>query len=183
MEAGAVYVACMSSLTFNVPELPETRDHVTGRLELKVVVAPICECVADGLTVRPPLVIRFCPVPVREIVCGEPAAESTMESVAASTPTMDGVNETLIVQLAPDGTVAGQEFDVAKSAAFAPARPMLVTVKNEVPESVSVTTCDPLLVVIVCPPNERDDLSSETCGLAPPPPPASCVQLFTDAQA
>jgi len=152
----------MLSLTLNVPALPETKVHVTGRLELKVVVAAISEWVADGLMVSPPLVTRFCPVPVREMVCGEPAAESTMERVAVSAPTMEGVNETLIVQFAPDGTVAGQVFDVVKSAALVPAMPMLVTVKNEVPASVSVTTCDPLLVVIVCPPNERDDLSSET---------------------
>jgi hypothetical protein len=163
----------MLSATFNVPKLPETSDHVTGRFELKVVVAPICERVADGLIVSPPLVIRFWPVPAREIVCGEPAAESTIETAAVSGPTIDGVNEIVILQLAPDGTVAGQVLDTAKSPAFAPVTPMLVIVKNEVPESVSVTTCDGLFVVIVCPPNEMDVLSRETCGFAPPPPPAS----------
>lgn len=106
-----------------------------------------------------------------------------MEMAAVSGPTIDGVNDTEIVQLAPEAKVAGQVLDTAKSVAFGPVAPMLVIVMNEVPESFSVMTCGELLVVIVCGANETDVLLSETCGFAPPPPPASCVQLFTLVQA
>ena len=106
-------------------------------------------------------------------MCGEPAAESTMERAAVSGPTLDGVNETEIVQLPPEATVAGHVFETAKAAAFGPVATMLVTVRNEVPESVSVIVCGELLVVILCAANETDVLLSETCGFAPFPPPAS----------
>lgn len=122
-------------------------------------------------------------MPDSEIVCGEPAAESTIETAAVSGPTIDGVNETEIVQLPPDATVPGQVFDTAKSDEFGPVALILVIVRNEVPESVSVIFCAALFVVIVCAGNEIDELFSETCGFAPFPPPVSCVQLFTLVQA
>lgn len=166
-------MACVLSAMVSVPALPATRDHVTGRFELNVTVPPFCDLVADGLMVNPPLVIRFWPVPDSEMICGEPAAESTIETAATSGPTTEGVNEIEIVHVAPDATVAGQVFDAAKSAAFVPVTLMLVTVKNEVPESVSVTTCGVLLVVMLCAGNVIDGLLSDTCGFAPLPPPTS----------
>lgn len=122
-------------------------------------------------------------MPDSEMVWGEPAAESTIETAAVSGPTIDGVNETEIVQLPPDGTVAGQVFETPKSDEFGPVAPMLVIVRNEVPESVSVIVCAALFVVIVCAGNEIEELFSETCGFAPFPPPVSCVQLLTLVQA
>lgn len=81
--------------------------------------------------------------------CGEPAAESTIEIAAVSEPMIDGVNETEIEQLAPDGTVAGQVFETAKSEAFGPVAEILEMVRNEVPVSVRVMICGVLLVVTV----------------------------------
>lgn len=54
-----MYVACVLSMIVSVPELPATNDHVTGRFVLKETVPAFCDCVAEGLTVNPPLVMRF----------------------------------------------------------------------------------------------------------------------------
>ena len=81
--------------------------------------------------------------------CGEPAAESTIEIAAVSDPMIDGVNETEIEQLAPDGSVAGQVFDRAKSEALGPVAEILEMVRNDVPVSVRVMMWGVLLVVTV----------------------------------
>lgn len=52
-------MACVLSVTESVPELPATSDHVTGRFVLKETVPAFCDRVAEGLTVNPPLVMRF----------------------------------------------------------------------------------------------------------------------------
>src|SRR6185437_13818643 len=105
---------------------PAAREKYTGRLVLNVTTPLSWETIAEAFTVRPPLVMRFWPVPVSEIVWGEPPEESTIEMAALSFPTMEGVNETVSVQAAPDGTIVPHVLDKPKSVAFAPVTPMLV---------------------------------------------------------
>jgi hypothetical protein len=74
------------------------------------------------------------PLPVRETVCGLPAASSLTESVPFALPTVSGVKVTLIVQELPAARVEPQLF-VSEKLALA-----------EIPEIVS--TAVPLLVSV-----------------------------------
>ena len=128
-----MYVACVLSATVSVPELPETRDQVTGRFELNATIPPFCALVDDAFIVNPPLVITFWPVPDREMICGDPGAESTIEMAAVSDPTIEGVNETQIVQASPDDSTLPQFCEKLKSAAFFPVRTISEIDRNFVP--------------------------------------------------
>jgi hypothetical protein len=92
------------------------------------------ESVAVGLT----------PVPVRGTVCGLPTALSARERLALRAPAADGVNITLMAQLAPALRLEPQVLVSAKSAAFAPVTVTLVSDIVELPVFVSVTDWDAL---------------------------------------
>lgn len=73
--------------------------------------------------VDPPLAApsdKSVPEPLRETVCGLPAAVSEMLRVAIRAPVADGVNVTLTWQFDPAATVVPQVFVSAKSLLFAP---------------------------------------------------------------
>ena len=74
------------------------------------------------------------PVPVKELVCGEPAALSATVSVAVAEPTAVGVNVTEIVQEEPAARDVPQLFDAtAKAEALAPPREMELIARLAVP--------------------------------------------------
>jgi hypothetical protein len=73
-------------VVFTLEELPEATPIVTG---------------------------EFVPVPVSVTVCGLPAALSTMFNVAVRVPIAVGVNDTLIVQLAPPARVPCSGLHIA----------------------------------------------------------------------
>jgi hypothetical protein len=76
-----------------------------------------------------------------------PVALSAIESVAVRAPVAPGLNVTLIVQLEFAATPLPQLSVSVKSAAFAPAKLMLVTLSAVLLESESVIVCDVLAVV------------------------------------
>jgi hypothetical protein len=88
------------------------------------------------------------PVPVSVAVCGLPAKLSATLKVALTIPMAVGVNVTLIVQLAPAASVAGQALVFANNDALAPV--MLTTMLFTAPVLVffSVTVCAALVVPI-----------------------------------
>lgn len=80
-------------------------------------------------------------MPVRETVCGLPAALSVTLSEAARVPVAVGLNVTLIPQLFDAARVLAQVVVSLKSALLGPVKPMLLIVSVAVPELVSVTVC------------------------------------------
>jgi hypothetical protein len=84
------------------------------------------------------------PVPVRLLVC-VPALSVTV-TVAVRVPYPDGVNVTLIVQLALPANVVPQLFVCPKSPAFTPVIATEIPVTAEVPPFVNANGCGPLLV-------------------------------------
>jgi hypothetical protein len=78
------------------------------------------------------------PVPERLTVCGLPLALSVMLSEAVRLPLAEGVNLTLIVQLAPAATLAPQLLLCAKSLGFVPMSARLEMLKAELPVLFSV---------------------------------------------
>ena len=82
------------------------------------------------------------PVPLRETLCGLPAALSLILTLALRAPEAEGENVTRMVQLALAASELGASGQVVvspKSAAFVPATPMLLIVNAAVPELVRVT--------------------------------------------
>lgn len=103
--------------------------------------------VALPISVTP--VVGVTPVPERGTLCGLPPALSVILTVALREPATEGENVTLIVQLAPDASVAGlsgQLADSAKSAAFVPPTAILLIVSGAVPLLVRVIVCAALVV-------------------------------------
>jgi hypothetical protein len=78
------------------------------------------------------------PVPERLTVCGLPAALSEMLTEAVRLPLAEGVNVTLIVQLAPAATLDPQLLVCAKSLALVPVSARLEMLKAELPVLFSV---------------------------------------------
>jgi len=95
------------------------------------------------------------PTPVKEVVCGLPAALSVTFNVPVRVPGIVGVKVTLIVQLAPAARVAGetgQLFVWAKSPVVA----MLLMVMVWLPEVfLKVATLGELVVLITCVPYDK----------------------------
>jgi len=88
------------------------------------------------------LTLDAAPVPERATVCGLPVALSVTVIVPGWLPVAVGVNVTLMEQLAPAATEAGQVLVWAYGALAA----MLVMFRAAVPELVSVTVCAALVV-------------------------------------
>jgi len=86
------------------------------------------------------------PVPERLTVCGLPLALSVMLSEAVRLPLAEGVNFTLIVQLAPAATELPHVLVCAKLLALAPVSAMLVMLSVAPPLFVSVTAWALLVV-------------------------------------
>jgi len=84
---------------------------------------------ADSTAVEP----AATPVPVSETGCGDPNALSATSSEADSAPTVNGLNVTVIAQLAPAAKLVPHVLVCVKSVGFAP--PMLIPLP--VPLSVS----------------------------------------------
>jgi len=79
------------------------------------------------------------PVPLRDTVCGLPAALSAIETEAARLPCAVGLKVTLMVQLAPATTLDPQLLVCEKSVGLVPEIVMLVMVREPFPVFVSVT--------------------------------------------
>jgi hypothetical protein len=109
------------------------------------------------------------PVPVRLTLCGLPLALSVTVSDAVRVPDADGVNVTLIVQLAPAATLLPQLLVWAKSPEFVPLMPMFEMSNVAFPVLERVTFWGVLVVPVYCWPNERLDGESVTAGATPVP--------------
>jgi hypothetical protein len=109
------------------------------------------------------------PVPISEIVWGEAAALSAMESVALKAATDEGVKVTEMLQLKPAGSEVPQALVSAKLEAPVPAIVTPVMVSAALPAFVSCTVCAalevPLTAVKVSPEGER--LASGTLATVP----------------
>jgi len=102
------------------------------------------------------------PVPLNATICGLPVALSAMFNVAVNVPFAPGVNNTLIVQLAPAASVpVGLHIvpevgsGVPKLAAFSPLIVNPANVTLAVLVFVTVTLCAPLVVPTACDPNAK----------------------------
>lgn len=93
--------------------------------------------------------LRFAltPVPLSATLWGLPVAVSVMVSVAVAAPAAAGVKVTEMTQLASPERDDPQVFVWLKSAAFAPANPILLMVSPDDPKFWSVTVCGELEVV------------------------------------
>src|SRR5947209_3831344 len=91
------------------------------------------------------------PVPLSEITCGLPAAESVIVTAPVRVPDWVGVKVTMMPQLAPADSVAGQLLVWAKS----PLGAIPLRVNVPPPLLVKVTDCAALVVPICCAPNVR----------------------------
>jgi hypothetical protein len=116
------------------------------------------------------------PVPLRETVCGLPDALSINESVPARLPEAVGANVTLTVQFAAEARVEPQLLVWAKFALAL--MPEMVNIP--VPELVSVSERDWLVVPTGSSPNDRVFVEKEALGdevevvpdpMDPPPQP------------
>ena len=94
---------------------------------------------------EPHAAYNHCPVPLREMLCGEPLALSVMVTAALSAPVVVGVKWPWMVQLAPPATLVPQLFANTNEEASVPVTAMLVMSKGAVPVLVSVTDCDALV--------------------------------------
>jgi hypothetical protein len=90
------------------------------------------------------------PVPAKLTVCGLPLALSVMVSEALREPAAEGVNVTLIAQLAPAETVLPQVFVCVKSPALAPLMAILEMLRDAFPMLESVTVCGELVEPVPC---------------------------------
>ena len=113
--------------------------------------------------------------------CAElPGALSLTETEAERAPDAVGLNVTEIVQLAPAASVLGaigHVFVCAKSAAFAPVRPIELIVSAPVPEFVRVTFCAGLVVPTSRLPKARLVGESVTAGAGATPVPLSATAV------
>ena len=64
--------------------------------------------------------LRYFPVTVNAIFCGDPDALSAVLTVAVSAPFLAGSKVTVMVQLPPDATLVPQVFARTKELAFVP---------------------------------------------------------------
>jgi hypothetical protein len=86
------------------------------------------------------------PEPVRLAMCGLPPPLSKLERFAVRFPLAEGVNVTVIEQLAPGATLLPQVLIWAKSPASAPATEILVILTATLPLLLSVIFLGMLLV-------------------------------------
>ena|SRR5438093_1459107 len=107
--------------------------------------------------------VALAPSPVRLAVWGLLRALSIMFSAPARDPMAEGVNVTLIPQLAPIARLVPQLFVWAKS----PLAAMLETVSGALPELVRVSACAALVVPTCCDPKVRLVEESVTAGAGP----------------
>jgi len=84
-------------------------------------------------------------VPLRETICGLPAALSLMDTSPVRVPVAVGVKVTLMVQLAAAATLPPHVLLAAKS----PLATMLEIARGPVPLFVSITICGALVVPTV----------------------------------
>lgn len=87
------------------------------------------------------------PTPVSETVCGLPVALSVTESVAVRVPAAEGVNVTLMLQLAPIARETPQVVVRAKLLELVPEIAMLLMLMLAAPVFVSTTTWAALVVL------------------------------------
>ena len=106
------------------------------------------------------------PVPVRELVCGEPDALSATESEPLKLPVAEGVNVTAIVQLVPGASVEPHAVVSAKSLGFIPVRVMPEIMSEALPPLLSVNVCVALVVPLVTLPKLAVDGVRVACGAA-----------------
>ena len=90
------------------------------------------------------------PVPLKAIVWGLPLALSAMETDALRAPVADGVNVTLIEQLAPTAILLPHVFVWEKSPQFVPVRLTLAMLRLAVPALVSVTLVGAVVTPTLC---------------------------------
>ena len=86
------------------------------------------------------------PVPLSEMLCGDPVALSVMVTAAESGPVVAGVKWPWMVQVPATGTVAPQLFANTNEEASVPVTAMLEMDKGMVPVLVRVTICEALVV-------------------------------------
>jgi hypothetical protein len=122
------------------------------------------------VTVAGAVKVKSQPVPVNGAVCGLPPAVSVTVSVPVRPPTAVGANVTLITQLAPAASGAGNAphvFVCAKS----PEMPIVLIVKEPEPVFVSVTVFAALVVVSNWPPKLKLVGANPTPGTPAAPAP------------
>jgi len=124
-----------------------------------------------GRTHNPVSVLGVTAVPLRETVCGLPAALSVIVTVPFTLPVVFGASVTLMAQFAPAASVAPQVLVSAKFALAA----ILVIVSGAVPELVSVMSSGSLAEPSSSSPKARLLAEKDTPGdpLLPLPQPLS----------
>lgn len=129
------------------------------------------------------------PVPLKETVCGLPAALSAIKTEAEWAPAVDGANVTRMVHNAPAVTDEPHVFVWLKSPAFAPVIVTLLTLSAAPPVLVKVMFWPELVVPTACEPNERPPVGARlTTGTVPVPlramdcwPPLELSEITTEA--
>ena len=134
-----------------------------------VLVAPVAQepnARLDGVRLTPGA--GAAPVPVRLTDSGLLSPLSVICTAALLVPAAEGVNVTLMVQLAPIASVLGLRGQVlpwAKSDAFAPCSVISVIASAAVPILLTVTVFDALVVPVVCEANVRELGRTDAAGV------------------
>jgi hypothetical protein len=98
-------------------------------------------------------IVEDCPVPVRVMLCGEPAALSVMVTAAVFAPVDAGSKLTSIAHFAPAANVVPQVVVILKNDALTPVSLMLEMARAPVPPFVRVAGWEALLVLMGWLPN------------------------------
>ena len=141
-EAAQVVCAGNPLHEITTPELKPPKD-VT--FTVRLVEFPATTVAEVGLTETP----KSPPPPINETTCGLLGALSVTVKLAVRVPAAEGVKVTLIVQDNPTPKVAPQLLLWEKSVLFVPVTPMLMPVMVALPEFVSKTDWEGLVVFSV----------------------------------
>ncbi len=160
-------LACMALMEI---EVVPGFDRVTGCEALGLPSTCTAKLSAAGVAFRTALA----PVPVRETVCGLPAALSAMLNVPARVPVPVGVKVTLTVQLLLTARLVPQLLLCVKS----PLAVMLATLAAAVPVFDTVTGCDALLLPSTCAAKVRVLADTAMTGAVPVPVSETVCGLF-----
>lgn len=120
------------------------------------------------------------PVPVRDTVCGEPAALSATERVAVKVAVDAGVKDNEMAHEAPAASDSPQALVCAKSAGLAPARVMLLMLSVALPVFLSVAVWAALVAPVCAVKLSEAGVSEATgAGIAPRLAVTLCGALMT----
>lgn len=150
-EAGQLLIWAKSPLFVPARAMPVMASGAVPELVRVTDCAPLVvptSCEPNVSDVGVSVTVGAVPVPDTEMLSGLSVALSVTSTFAARIPAAVGRKLTLIVQVEPAPRLAGQLLVCEKSPALLPARAIPLIDRAALPELVSVTGCEELLVPV-----------------------------------